>query len=69
VDKNNTRKVSHESATFQPHAQPLKKQTINKKCQTIHMPPSHFTQIIGYFVIETSHKWVHGSVQLWKKEK
>jgi hypothetical protein len=27
------------------------------------------THIIGSFVIETCHKWVYGSVQLWKKEK
>jgi hypothetical protein len=27
------------------------------------------THIIGYFVIETCHKWEHGSVQIWKKNE
>jgi hypothetical protein len=31
-------------------------------------PFYHLTHIIGYFVIETCHKWVHGSVQLWKNK-
>jgi hypothetical protein len=47
----------------------VKTNKFNKKCQTTHAPLSSPSHIIGYFVIDTCHKWVPGRVQLIGKKK